>query len=189
MMKGKALIFSAPSGAGKTSIVKNLVEKFTNIKFSTSVTTRNRRTNEVDGEDYYFISEENFRQHIRESDLLEWEEVYPGTFYGTLKSEVERIWQEGNTVIFDVDVKGGLRLKKHFGEKALSLFVKVPSVSILENRLRKRMTESEEILQIRVEKAKLEMQEENNFDGVILNENLGDAISSAEQVVKDFLSQ
>ena len=187
-MEGKAIIFSAPSGAGKTTIVNKLLEKFANLKFSISATTRKPRPNESHGKDYYFLDKEDFESRINTGELLEWEEVYEGTFYGTLNKEVERIWSEGNHVVFDVDVKGGLKLKKKFGDQALAVFVKVPSIDILAERLSSRSTESEEALKIRIGKAALEMQEEKNFDQVVVNESLDQAVVEAERIVLNFLA-
>lgn len=186
-MEGKAIIFSAPSGAGKTTIVHSLLERIPSLRFSISATTRKMRSNEVNGRDYYFLDKEDFKSRIDSGALLEWEEVYPGIFYGTLRSEVDRIWKQGNHVIFDVDVKGGINLKKSFGDKALSVFVKVANPEILRERLKKRNTESEETLQMRVEKAMIEMKEENRFDQIVFNEELDHAIGEAERIVKDFI--
>jgi len=186
-MSGKAIIFSAPSGAGKTTIVKHLVSRIPSLKFSISATTRSPRDHERDGVDYYFISGDEFRESVEKNEVLEWEEVYKDTFYGSLKSEVDRIWSEGNDVIFDVDVKGGINLKKKLGTKALSIFVKVEQIDILKERLEKRNTESEKSLNERVEKAMEEMKEEENFDEVIVNHDLNVALHHAEEVVSGFL--
>lgn len=186
-MKGKAVIFSAPSGSGKTTIVHNLLRRITSLSFSISATTRSKRPSEVDGKDYYFLSLNDFKNKISQGEFIEWEEVYQDTFYGTLKEEVVRIWSEGKHVIFDVDVKGGLNLKKNLGEQAMAIFVKVPSTEILKNRLRLRSTESEETLKMRIEKASLEMLEEENFDEVIVNENLDEAVSLAKKKVEAFI--
>ena len=188
-MKGKAIIFSAPSGAGKTTIVHSLLDRISSLRFSVSATTRSKRPTEIDGRDYYFLSVDDFKARRESGDLLEWEEVYADTFYGTLKSEVERIWKEGNHVIFDVDVKGGVRLKKILGEKALSVFVKVPSTDVLKQRLLNRKTESEETLNMRVDKALIEMQEEKNFDQVVINDVLDVAIDQSERLVKEFIAR
>lgn len=187
-MSGKLIVFSAPSGSGKTTIVKHLISKFPNLGFSISACTRDRRgRNEENGKDYYFLTPEEFKHKIDEQAFAEWEEVYPGGFYGTLKSEVERVWAEGKSVIFDVDVKGGVNLKKVYGEKALSIFIKVPSIEELERRLRERGTESEEKLSARVFKMKFEMSFQDQFDVVIINENLETALAEAEKLVSDFL--
>ncbi|MEM6830580.1 MAG: guanylate kinase [Bacteroidota bacterium] len=187
-MSGKAIIFSAPSGAGKTTIVKHLVAKIPSLRFSISATTREARSNEADGVDYYFLTPEEFKKRVAQNMVLEWEEVYQGTFYGSLRSEVDRIWSEGNHVIFDVDVKGGMNLKEKLGDQALAIFVKVENVEVLSERLRKRNTESEESLLKRVDKAVLEMKEERHFEEVLLNHDLDTVLKKAEHLVTDFLS-
>lgn len=188
-MEGKAIIFSAPSGAGKTTIVHSLLDRIPSLRFSISATTRKKRPTEIDGRDYYFLSVDEFKSKQDTGELLEWEEVYTDTFYGTLKSEVERIWSEGNHVIFDVDVKGGKKLKQIFGDKALSIFVKVKSEDVLRDRLQNRNTESEEALNQRINKAAEEMKEEVHFDMAVLNENLDEAINEAEHIVKSFIKK
>ncbi len=187
-MEGKCIIFSAPSGAGKTTIVQHLLEQGLGLAFSVSATSRSKRENEVDGKDYYFLSVEEFRRRIREGAFIEWEEVYEGRFYGTLRSEIERIWKKGQHVIFDVDVVGGLNLKKTFGDRALAVFVQPPSLQVLEDRIRDRGSEDEETLHIRLEKAQEEMSYADRFDVVILNEDLSTAFAEAEKVVKSFLA-
>ena len=185
---GKAIIFSAPSGSGKTSLVKHLMQHVPQLGFSISACTRDRRgRHEVHGRDYYFLSIEEFKQKIDQDAFVEWEEVYAGNFYDTLKEEVHRIWKEGKAVIFDVDVKGGLALKHYFGEQALAIFVKVPSLEVLESRLQDRGTETEETLSRRVYKAKFEMTFEPQFDVTVLNDEF--ARSSAETIalVTEFL--
>lgn len=186
-MNGKAVIFCAPSGSGKTTLVRHLLSAHENLGFSISACTRDKRgRNEVHGKDYYFLSIEEFQQKIRENAFVEWEEVYPGGYYGTLKSEVERLWSEGKNVIFDVDVKGGLKLKEYFGENALAIFVKVPSLEELENRLRSRGTETEESLSKRLYKVKFEMSFQDNFDVVLLNDDLEESLSKAESLYTAF---
>ncbi len=187
-MEGKAIIFSAPSGAGKTTIVHSLLDRIPSLRFSISATTRQQRPSEIHGRDYYFLTLEDFQSKNESGELLEWEEVYEDTFYGTLKSEVQRIWNDGNHVIFDVDVKGGKRLKEIFGKNALSIFVKVKGEDVLRERLKMRNTESEEVLNERVNKAAEEMKEEVHFDRAILNENLDEAINEAENIVKSFIT-
>ena len=187
-MKGKLIIFSAPSGAGKTTIVKHLLQKNFGLEFSVSATSRKPRPGEVDGKDYYFLTEEEFKEKIENGEFLEWEEVYSGIFYGTLKSEVERIRNAGKHVIFDVDVVGGLNIKKFYGNEALAVFIKPPSVEELKNRLKNRSTESEEKIRMRVAKAEKEMEFADKFDVIILNEELQRALMEAEKVVGEFLS-
>lgn len=186
-MAGKAIIFSAPSGSGKTTIVKHLLKNNPDLGFSISASTRDRRgRKETDGVDYHFLSPEEFKAKIDNDEFIEWEEVYAGNFYGTLKSEIERIWSEGKNVIFDVDVKGGINLKKYFGEKALSIFVKVPSLDALKKRLSERGTESEESLSRRLFKAKFEMTFHDKFDAVLLNEDLDKARNEAQKLYNQF---
>jgi guanylate kinase len=184
--EGKLIIFSAPSGAGKTTIVRSLLDSGLNLEFSISAASRNKRPTEIDGKDYYFITTDEFRKRIANNEFLEWEEVYKDHFYGTLKSEVERIWSNGHHVIFDVDVIGGLNIKKFYGEKALAIFVMPPSVEELENRLRKRSTETEENLNKRIDKALHEITYAASFDKIIVNENLDDAIKEARELVNNF---
>ncbi len=186
-MAGKALIFSAPSGSGKTTIVKHLLAKNSDFGFSISASTRDKRgRNESDGKDYYFLSPEEFKRKIDADEFIEWEEVYDGNFYGTLKSEIERIWKLGKNVIFDVDVKGGLNLKKYFGDRALAVFVMVPSLDVLEERLKDRGTESEESLSRRLFKAKFEMSFRNRFDAVLVNEDLEKSLAEAQKLYDTF---
>lgn len=186
-MAGKALIFSAPSGSGKTTIVRHLLVKNPDLGFSISASTRDKRgRTESHGKDYYFLSPEEFKKKIDENEFVEWEEVYEGNFYGTLKSEVERIWQSGKNVIFDVDVKGGLNLKKYFGDRALAVFVKVPSLDILKERLIDRGTESEESISRRLFKAKFEMAFQDEFDVVLINEYLEKSLTEAQQLYDAF---
>ncbi len=188
-MQGKSIIFSAPSGAGKTTIVKKLLDKpELKLEFSVSATTRNPRGNEIDGKDYYFISIEDFKKKISQDALVEWEEVYKNYFYGTLKSELSRIWNKGNNVVFDVDVKGGINLKKIFKNNALSIFIMPPSLEILENRLRERGTETEEKIQQRLAKAKLEIYFKSQFDICIINDVLNNSIEQTYDIVLGFLN-
>lgn len=186
-MPGKALIFSAPSGSGKTTIVRHLLNNNPDLGFSISASTRDKRgRTETQGKDYYFLTPEEFKKKIDENEFVEWEEVYEGNFYGTLKSEIERIWHAGKNVIFDVDVKGGISLKEYFGDRALAIFVKVPSMEVLEQRLRDRSTESADSLSRRLFKAKFEMTFQDKFDRVLLNENLDAALVEAQRLYDEF---
>lgn len=184
----KVIIFSAPSGSGKTTLVKHCLEHFPELEFSISCTTRNPRGTEKDRVDYHFISPEKFRQRIWEEAFVEFEEVYEDKYYGTLKSEVNRIWNDGKTVIFDVDVKGGIALKKYFGEQALSIFIMPPSIQELERRLIARATEDAETIQTRVEKAEQEMTFQNEFDKILVNTDLETAKAEIEKLVSEFLN-
>ncbi|MGJ3234043.1 guanylate kinase [Marivirga sp.] len=187
---GKAIIFSAPSGAGKTTIVQHLLDKHPELGFSISACTRDKRgRTEVDGVDYYFLTVEEFKKRIDKDEFVEWEEVYEGNFYGTLKEEVQRIWDAGKAVIFDVDVKGGLKLKKYFGDDALAVFVKVPSLEVLEERLKNRNSESSSSLSQRLYKAKFEMTFEKEFDVTLVNEDLETSLKKAEDMVADFIEK
>ncbi len=188
MKTGKVVIFCAPSGSGKTTIVKHLLQHNAQLQFSVSACTRAQRTGEVNGKDYYFLSQEEFKARIANQDFLEYEEVYGGNFYGTLKTEIDRIWAMGKVVVFDVDVVGGLNIKKYFGQNALAVFVKPPSVAVLEERLRFRSTETEETLQMRVGKAVKELAYETQFEQVLLNEDLPTALAAAEKLVENFIS-
>jgi len=184
---GKALIFSAPSGSGKTTIVQHLLSQNPDLGFSISAATRDRRgRTEENGKDYYFLTPEEFKVKIDNDEFVEWEEVYAGNFYGTLKSEVERVWASGKNVIFDVDVKGGIALKKYFGENALAIFVKVPSLDVLKQRLNDRGTESEESLSRRLFKAKFEMSFQDNFDVVLVNKDLEHSLAEAQRLYNSF---
>ncbi|MBD3630094.1 guanylate kinase [Cyclobacterium sp.] len=188
MSQGKAIIFSAPSGSGKTTIVKHLLQEMPQLGFSISACTRDKRGREEEnGKDYYFLSPEEFQNKINQNAFIEWEEVYEGNFYGTLKEEIQRIWDEGKHVIFDVDVKGGLNLKQYFGEKALAIFVKVPSMEDLAQRLRDRGTDSEESLSRRIYKAKFEMGFESKFDVTLVNQDLDTSFKEAETLVRNFI--
>lgn len=187
---GKAIIFSAPSGAGKTTIVQHLLEKHPELGFSISACTRDKRgRTEVDGIDYYFLTAEEFKKRIDQDAFVEWEEVYEGNFYGTLKEEVQRIWNQGKAVIFDVDVKGGLKLKEYFGENALAIFVKVPSIEVLQERLKSRNSESSSSLSQRLYKAKFEMTFEKEFDVTLVNEDLKTSLKKAEVLVANFIEK
>lgn len=186
-MDGKLIIVSAPSGAGKTTIVKSILDAGFNLEFSISACSRAKRPTEVDGKDYYFLSVEEFKQKIAQDAFIEWEEVYKDHFYGTLKSEVNRIWESGNHVIFDVDVIGGLNIKKIYKEIALAIFIMPPSVEELETRLRKRSTESEESLRKRMSKAKHELTFAFSFDKIIVNDDLEKAIEETHEIVETFL--
>ena len=189
MKKGKLIVFSAPSGSGKTTIVRHLLGKEDlNLEFSISAATREARGEEVSGKDYYFMSLSDFKTHIKNEDFVEWEEVYRDNFYGTLKSEVERIWALGKNVIFDIDVAGGLRIKHKFPEETLAVFVKPPSVDELKRRLKERSTESEEKINMRIAKAHVELATAPQFDVVIKNYDLDIALEEAYQLVKDFVN-
>jgi guanylate kinase len=187
-MEGKVVIISAPSGAGKTTIVKHLLNSGLNLSFSVSATTRQLRGSEIDGKDYFFLSVQEFRKRIENNEFAEWEEVYPDIFYGTLNREVERIWAKGNHVLFDVDVKGGINLKKIFGIRSIAIFIMPPSVEELGKRLIKRATDSPEFIKIRVEKASEEIKLANQFDTVITNNNLEDAKYEAYNTVSGFIN-
>jgi guanylate kinase len=187
-MKGKLIIFSAPSGAGKTTIVKHLLQQQFDLEFSISATSREPRAGEANGKDYYFLSEEEFRNKIENNEFLEWEEVYENIFYGTLKSEVKRIREQGKNVIFDVDVIGGLNIKKYYGNEALAVFVRPPSVDELKNRLNDRSTESEEKIKMRIAKAEQELSFSEKFDAIIVNDKLEDALKNAEELLHEFIT-
>jgi len=188
-MKGKLIIFSAPSGAGKTTIVKHLLNKGFNLEFSISATSREARHTEMHGKDYYFLSGDEFLSKVNNDEFLEWEEVYKGTSYGTLKSEVERIRDKGNNVIFDVDVVGGLNIKKYYGDEALAVFVQPPSVEELRKRLKGRETETDEKIQMRIAKAEHELSFASEFDVVLINDNLEVAFAEAEKIIAEFLEK
>lgn len=184
---GKLIIFSAPSGAGKTSIVKALLARIPGLAFSVSACSRPMRPNEENGRDYYFLTPEAFRARIAQGDFLEWEEVYPGSFYGTLRSEVYRLWDAGKHVIFDVDVVGGLNIKRQFPDSSLAIFVQPPSLKELEKRLLLRGTETAESLKKRIGKAQKEMKRAVEFDVSVVNDKLDEAILQAEQLINNFL--
>ena len=187
-MSGKVLIFSAPSGSGKSTVVNHILILHPEIEFSVSATSRAPRGSEQDGVEYLFYSADTFRQLVRDQKFVEFEEVYPDRFYGTLKSEVNRIWAKGHVIIFDVDVKGGVSLKKYFGEKALSVFIQAPSVEELRRRLILRGTDSPEAIQERVAKAAEEMTYAPQFDRTLINDDLATALAEAEQIVNQFLA-
>jgi len=187
--KGKLIVFSAPSGSGKTTIVQYLVkQKELNLGFSISATSRAKRGKEIHGNDYHFISAKDFKKHINQGDFVEYEEVYTDNFYGTLKSEIERIWTLGKHVIFDIDVIGGLNIKKQFKDQTLAIFVQPPSVYALESRLRNRNTETESKIKERVAKAEKELKFAKDFDMILVNDNLDKAKAEAYQLVKQFIS-
>ncbi len=188
MKEGKLVIFSAPSGAGKTTIVKHLMSRGLNFGFSISATTRLPRGTEVNGKDYYFLSPEEFRDKINNGEFLEWEEVYPGCFYGTLKSEVDRICKNGQSIIFDVDVVGGSNIKKYYKDKALAVFIQPPSIKELEKRLLTRSTDCIEVIRARLAKAEHELTYVNLFDIIIINDKLEDALHEAEEKIIQFLN-
>lgn len=187
--KGKLIIFSAPSGSGKTTIVKHLLQKGFDMEFSISATSRAPRGAEQHGVDYYFLSADEFRQRIGHHEFLEWEEVYPGTFYGTLKSEVERITSKGKNIVFDVDVVGGVNIKQLYGDRALSMFIQPPSIAELERRLVGRGTDSPEKIAERLAKASLELTYAPKFDIVVVNDDLAMAQAQAENALAKFLSR
>ena len=189
MQQGKLIIFSAPSGSGKTTIVKRLLSTFPQFEFSISATSRQPRGEERDGVDYFFLTQEEFKQKVAEDAFVEWEEVYNGTCYGTLRSEMERIWAKGNVIIFDVDVLGGINLKRIFGQNACSIFIKAPSVEALRERLIGRGTDSMETIEKRVAKAEFELSNAAEFDFTVVNDSLDEAVARTENIIKDFLSE
>ncbi|MFA5816563.1 MAG: guanylate kinase [Bacteroidales bacterium] len=183
----KLIILSAPSGAGKTTIARHLLNAGLGLEFSVSACSRAMRPGEVDGKDYYFLSAGEFRRRVKAGDLLEWEKVYPDHFYGTLKSEIDRIHQKGNSVLFDVDVVGGLNIKKIYKDQAMAIFISPPSVEALKERLEKRATDPPEKIRLRLAKAKIEMDRASEFDVIIVNDRLQDALAKAEKLVREFL--
>ncbi|MHA4893892.1 guanylate kinase [Pedobacter sp. PWIIR3] len=187
MKQGKLIIFSAPSGAGKTTIVKHLLKKFPNLSFSISATTRESRGDEQNEKDYYFITKEDFLHRVARQEFVEFEEVYNGTFYGTLRSEIERIWNDDKHVIFDIDVEGGLRLKRKYEQDALAIFVQPPSLDVLKERLSGRGTDSQEKLQERFTKAEKELEYADKFDIILKNHDLDTACAEAEELISKFL--
>ncbi len=186
---GKAILFSAPSGCGKTTIIKELMQYFDCFDFSISATSRKPRGEEVDGRDYYFLSHDDFKARVDKGDFLEWEEVYQGTCYGTLKSEVERIWNNGKVIVFDVDVNGGKNIKRYFGNDALSVFVMPPSIEVLEQRLRSRGTDSEEAIAKRLGRSAEELKQAPHFDVTIVNDDLQRAVNEAKQIIEKFINE
>lgn len=189
MNNKKVIIFSAPSGAGKSTIVGHLLEKFPFLEFSVSATSRQPRGSEQNGKEYYFITADEFRRKIAAGELVEYQEVYQGSFYGTLKSEVERIWAKGHIILFDIDVKGGVNLKKLYGNKAMAVFIQPPSLKVLEERLRNRGTDTEAAIETRIHKAIEEMTYAPDFDKVIVNDKLEDSFAQAEKIVTDFYNE
>ncbi|MFI3318145.1 MAG: guanylate kinase [Rikenellaceae bacterium] len=188
-MDGKLIIFSAPSGSGKTTIVRELLKLYPNMEFSISATSRLPRGTEQDGKDYFFLTAEEFAAKVSREEFVEWEEVYKGTCYGTLRSEMERIWSKGNVILFDVDVIGGIRLKRIFGEAALALFVMPPSLEELRHRLEGRATDSAEVIEKRLAKASFEIEKAPEFDKVVVNDDLDVAVSEAKAIIGKFLSK
>jgi len=187
---GKLIVFSAPSGAGKTTIVRHLLEQpDLNLEFSISATSRAKRGQEKHGEDYYFLSKEAFKHKINEHAFIEWEEVYKDNFYGTLKTEIYRIWSKGKHIIFDIDAYGGLKIKEKFPENTIAIFVKPPSIDALKERLKKRNTDTEETINMRLKKASLELSKSTHFDITIVNENLNDTLQQAYGIVKTFINK
>ena len=185
---GKLLIFSAPSGSGKTTIVRRLLEQFSNLEFSISATSRAPRGVEKNGVDYYFLSAEEFAEAVAADKFVEWEEVYKGTCYGTLRSEMERIWSKGNVILFDVDVMGGIRLKEIFGEDAMSIFVMPPSIEELRRRLEGRGTDAPEVIEKRIAKASFELTKAPEFDKQVVNDDLEVAVAKVAEIVKNFIA-
>ena len=189
-MVKKAIIFSAPSGAGKSTIVKHCIERFPQLAFSISAASRAPRGSEQDGVEYYFLSVDEFRKRIDADEFVEWEQVYPGSYYGTLKSEVERLWAEGKAITFDVDVKGGYNLKKYFGPQALSIFIQAPSIEVLRQRLTSRNTDSAEAIATRLAKAGQEIEfAKGKFDYTLINDDLNKAYADIDKVLSDFLAE
>lgn len=189
MKNNKLIIFSAPSGSGKTTIVRQILKEISNLEFSISACSRYPREGEINGKDYHFFSIDEFKNKIENNEFIEWEEVYTDYYYGTLKSEVNRIWNKGNHVIFDVDVVGGVNIKEQFPDNSLAIFIEAPSIEILEKRLRKRGTESEEQIKKRIKKAEHELKFAPKFDKIIINDNLDQAIEETKLVINEFLEK
>ncbi|MEY2830329.1 MAG: hypothetical protein RIQ33_2187 [Bacteroidota bacterium] len=187
IQNGKLIIVAAPSGAGKTTIVKHILKTFPELSFSVSATTRNMRQGEVEGKDYYFLSEQEFKNRIANDEFIEWEMVYVGKYYGTLKSELHRVWNNNQHIIFDVDVEGGIHIKNKYPNNSLSVFIKPPSLEILKQRLTDRNTESTESLNERVSKAEHELSFASQFDAIIVNDDLQKALKETEMLIQDFL--
>lgn len=184
---GKLVIFSAPSGSGKTTIVRELLKRFPRFEFSISATSRQPRGQEQNGVDYYFLTHDEFRARVERDEFVEWEEVYAGTCYGTLRSEMERIWSKGNIIVFDVDVMGGINLKSLFKDDACSIFIMPPSVEELERRLRGRGTDAEEVIRKRIDKAEFELSKSSQFDYTVINDDLAIAVEEAASIIENFL--
>lgn len=187
-MKNKMIIISAPSGAGKTTLVKHLLSVRNDIEFSISACSRAKRDGELDGRDYYFMKKEEFKRKIENNEFIEWEEVYPGSYYGTLQSELYRIWNEGKHVVFDVDVVGGLNIKKQFSENTLAVFIQPPSLEVLEMRIRKRQSDSDDKIRERINKAEWEMTFANEFDRIVVNNEISEAKTDLLNLVNEFLN-
>lgn len=186
-VRGKMLIFTAPSGAGKTTIVRHLLENFNELAFSVSATNRPMREGEIDGESYHFLTTGEFMNRVENEEFIEYEEVYPGRFYGTLHSEVDRIWAMDRAIVFDIEVKGATNLKKFYPRESLAVFINPPSSDVLFKRLRDRSTETEEELRVRIDRAAVELTYVNTFDRVLVNDDLQVALAEAEDIVEDFL--
>ncbi len=186
-MQGKLIIISGPSGSGKTTIVKKLLEKIPALEFSISACNRKKRDNETNGIDYYFLSTEEFKRKIKNDEFVEWEEVYDNQYYGTLRSEIERIWKNNNHAIFDIDVKGGMNLKKTYKEKALAIFIRPPSIEVLEARLKKRATETKKSLEKRISRATDELSYAEKFDKIIINDKMEIAFDKVCRLIKFFI--
>lgn len=187
MSTGKIIILTAPSGAGKSSIARHLIHKFDWLSFSVSAATREKRKGEVDGKDYYFIPEEAFQQKIKDNEFLEWEMVYKGNYYGTLKSELSRIWSQGKIPVLDIDVKGAIHVEQQYPFNTFSIFIEPPSMAVLEQRLRGRGTETEEKIQTRISKAGYEISLKNSFDKIVLNDDLSKACNEVESAIAEFV--